>query len=333
MFVGHALIAFALVAGATARFGASRERATALGLVGAAFATVPDVDMAYALVGVWQALLPAAASTTGGPGVIEGFWSTGNLVHRAVTHSLVVAPAMALAAALWVRGRCLRAHVPTHRVTFLASAAVAVGLVAVATAVSGALGGAIMGLFVVAALGVSEVTARRSEFAPWTVGAAALTGLASHPFGDLLTGEPPAMLYPFDVTLLAERPTPFVDPTLNLLTAFGAELAAIWLGVGVFLWLSGVSPHVALDRRATVGAGYAATALVLPAPTLDVSYHFVFTVLAVGIVGFVPRVELERVRPFARPRVSLPDGASAAVTALTAVTLAVVAYAGAYLLV
>lgn len=351
MFVGHALLAFALVAGGLAAAGRDRGHAVRLGVVAAAFATAPDVDMAYALVGVWHTLAGALAATPAASGAVEQFWSTGNLVHRAVTHSLLIAPVVALAAALWVRGRRVREWprarhgadrhsarpdrrgLPGRAVVQqgrhgLASVALVGGLIAVATVTSGALGGFVMALFGVAALAIAEVVARRSDLAPRAVGGAALVGAVSHPFGDLFTGHPPAFLYPLDVTLVAGRPQLFADPTLNLLGAFGVELGAIWLGVGTALWLSGVSPRVALDRRATLGAGYAAGAVLIPAPTLEVSYQFVFTVIAVGLVGVMPRVRLES--PPGGSRVALPDGASAAVTGLAAVTLAGVAYAVAY---
>lgn len=361
MFIGHALLAFALVAGAVGLAGWSRERATALGVVAAAFATAPDVDMAYALVGVWKTLAAMVAPTPDSAALVASFWKTGNLVHRAVTHSLVVAPVVALVAGLWVLGRQDRApagstvrdetrnawdDIRHARGEFsvtesvrqaltvsprrygLASLLVLAGLIAVAAVKSGVLGGAIMALFGLAVLAIAETVARRTDLTAPSVFGAALVGAASHPFGDLVTGEPPAFLYPLDATLVAERIHLSADPTLNLLGAFGFELAAIWLGVGTFLWLSGVSPRVALDRRATLGAGYAASAFVLPAPTLEVSYQFVVTVIAVGLVGFMPSVRL--VAPPGGSRVDLPDGASAAVTGLAAVTLAGVAYAAAY---
>lgn len=339
VFVGHALLAFALAAGGAALLGADRRRATALGIVAAAFATAPDVDMAYAVVGVWGVAVDAVAPTGAGWVLVNAFWSTGNVVHRTVTHSLVVAPVVALAAALWLRGRRRTAavdaatgdSVPGAR-PFVGGAVLGLaGLVAVATVESGPLGGAVMALFGLVCLALAEVTARRTDLGAVPAFGAALLGVVSHPFGDLLTGDPPAMLYPLDATLFAERLTPFGDSTLNLLTAFGVELAAVWLGVGVFLWLTGVAPHVALNRRATLGAGYAASAFVLPAPTLDVSYPFVFSVIAVGVVGLMPRVRL--VPPADGPRVALPDGTSAAVTGLAAITVAGIAYTLAYLLV
>jgi hypothetical protein len=78
---------------------------------------------------------------------------------------------------------------------------------------------------------------------------------------------------------------------------------------------------------------------VLPAPTLSVSYHFVFSVLAVGTVGMAPRElpisRLRRPTTLSRPWLSRPDAndaLAAALTGLTAVTLGTVAYTAGYVL-
>lgn len=299
MFVGHALLAFALVAGVAHALDRPRERALALGALAAAFATAPDVDMLYAPVGVVGADTVTGAAT--------GFWSAGNVVHRAVTHSLPVGGVLAGALAALARG---------GRYRYPAGAALA-GLVAVAAAESGALGAVVMAAFVLVALAVAAGGVLLG-FSPRAVGAAALVGLLSHPFGDLLTGEPPAMLYPLDAALVASRPDPFADPTLNLLAPFALELAVAWLAALTYLWVDGARLRETLAGRATVGAGYAGAALVLPAPTLETSYHFVFSVLAVGAVAAVPT----RLRRY--PRRTL-------VTGLAAVTLAGAAYTAVYL--
>lgn len=361
MFLGHALLGFALAGGFALIAGWERERAVAFGVVTAAFAAAPDVDMVYAVVGAGEALLSAA----GGFAVVESFWETGNVVHRSVTHSLPVALPVAVAVGLWTWGRRHSeslAEVREAGTTDVGMArtqdgadggvnegddegvaprsrpwAVAIGTVSVlvalstvVTLLSGLLGGAIVAIFALASLVIAESTVRRTTLEPRVVVGAALVGIGSHPFGDLLTGEPPALLYPFDVTFISERVVLSADPTLHLLGAFGVELTAIWLGVAVFLQLYRVPSRVALAPRATLGAGYAAGVLVLPAPTLEVSYPFVFTVLAVGLLGLTPRFRLKS--DPGRPRIELPNGTVAAVTGLSAVTVAWAAYSVTYLL-
>ncbi|WP_251329980.1 metal-dependent hydrolase [Haloplanus pelagicus] len=314
MFVGHAAVAFAIVAGVAVGRGWTAERALTVGLLAGAFAALPDVDIAYALVGV------AAAAGGDALSLATAFWSTGNLVHRAVTHSLVLSPAVALLAAF--AGMERRTHL------------VAVGLggvvVAVAWVASGPLGVVVTIPFVAGAALLGVVADRYADCSPVHVVAAGLVGLASHPFGDLFTGEPPAMLYPLDATLVGERVVLAADPTLHLLAAFGIELATVWAAVAVAGVATGLRPRTAVGRRASLGAGYAASVLLIPAPTLDLSYPFVFSVLGVGLVGVLPRVRL--VRP-GGPSVELPDWLAACLTGLSAITVAWLAYAAAYLVV
>lgn len=312
MFAGHALLAFALV-GAYVAHVRDRETALRLGVLAAAFAAIPDVDMSYALVG----LLGAEGGALAYAGA---FWHSSTLVHRTVTHSLVVAPFVAVIAASWVRGRRTE-----RRSLLVASLAIGASLAFVATLKSGMLGGLVMSVFVLSAFAVAEATAIHGRTSARTTLLVALAGLVSHPFGDLFTGEPPALLYPLDVTLLAERVSLTADPTLHLLGAFVFELAAIWAGVVVATRLLGRSPLRAIDARAVAGVGYAAAILVIPAPTLDLSYPFVFSVLLVGAVGIVPRLRLPD-RRFERP-----DAIGAFLTGLAAVTTAGLAYAIAYL--
>ncbi|SHH32609.1 metal-dependent hydrolase [Halobaculum gomorrense] len=342
MFVGHALAAFALVAVVARRLGERPARALTFGAVAGAFAAAPDVDIGYALVGV-----AAGASGGAGPlGLAESFWSTGNVVHRAVTHSLVVAPVVAAVAAAWVHGRA------DARAIALGLAA---GLVAVVAAVGGPLAALVTLAFVATALALAAAVRSRTELSARATFALALVGLVSHPFGDVFTGEPPALLYPVAAEVLSARVALSADPTLHLLGAFAIELATIWAAAIVWIRLRAQrdgrlaaadrAGRVAapawlrdrLDPRALAGAGYAASAFVIPAPTLELSYPFVFSVLAVGAVAVVPiRIRRlgrwrERGRAALAPELSAPGTERAVVTALTAVSLAAGAYLVAYL--
>jgi hypothetical protein len=316
MFVGHAALAFALVGSVAVARGWARERALTVAAVAGAFAALPDVDMAYALVGVTGAVGSDALAIAG------AFWSTGNVVHRAVTHSLVLAPAVALLAALRIDGH-------THARAL--SAVVAALLVAFVAAAGGALAAFVTLLFVLGAVAIGAVVDRYATLTAIEVFGAALVGLATHPFGDLFTGEPPAMLYPVDTALVTERIVLAADPTLHLLAAFGVELATIWAAVAVACLATGLRPTTAVKRRATLGAGYAASVLLIPAPTLDLSYPFVFSVLGVGLLGILPRVRLVG-RPRG-PTVEPPDWLTAALTGLSAITVAWLAYTVAYVVI
>lgn len=330
MFVGHGLLAFAIAAGVAHALGAPRERAISIGLIAGAFGLAPDVDVLYAPAGLLASLDP------------EAFWAAGNLVHRTVTHSLPVGVVAALA--VW-----LVVGATTSRTRLVAAGTLLAGLVILVAAVTGALAAMVTTAFVVA-IGVVALAAAKLELAPPVAGGTALIGLLSHPFGDLFTGRPPALFYPFDATLVAERVLLHPDPTLHLLGAMGVELATAWLALLVYLRISGHRPGEFLAGRAGLGAGYAVLAPVLVPPTLAVSYQFVFSVLVFGLIVGLASRNLSALAPgglFTRtgrrlpdrfafgcdPDDSGPDLRRIAVTGLSAISLATIAYAGAYLVI
>lgn len=316
MFVGHGAAAFAVVAVVARLYGCSRRRALALGVAAGAFATLPDVDIVYAPVGM-----------LGAGGVFDaaqGFWSASTLVHRAVTHSLVVGVVAAVAFWLWSRAGGWSKPTFEHAI----SVVVLAGLVAVAGVVSGSLGAFVMAVFCLVGLVLTEAALRYGDLAPRAVLVTALVGLVSHPFGDLFTGEPPAMFYPFDVTLISHRLIFTADPTLNLFCVFWLELLMIWLAAVVYCSLTERRVWEVVHERAALGFAYAAAVLVVPAPTIDSAYVFVFSVLGIGIVGPAPLVS----RLVTRVENATDDWPLVGVlTGLAAVTLASLAYAAAYL--
>jgi membrane-bound metal-dependent hydrolase YbcI (DUF457 family) len=234
-----------------------------------------------------------------------------------VTHSLVVGPLVTLGA--------LGIATDDRRVRTAAGIGLLV-LPVVALAVSGPLGSAVTTVFVAGAALLAFV-GRRYGLGPAAIGAAAFAGLMTHPFGDLFTGEPPAMLYPLATTSTVERVALHPDATLHLLGALGIELATAWLALFVYLAVKyGTERPSAFPGtlrsvvagRAGLGAGYAATFFLLPAPTLDVSYHFVFPLLGLGLVVALPTPRTLR-GSTARP-------VRVAATGLAAVTVATLAY-------
>ncbi|USZ68060.1 metal-dependent hydrolase [Halorussus salilacus] len=308
MMVGHAMVAFALATAAASRRW-SPQRALSFGVVAAAFATVPDVDMAYAGVGLAQAGVGGVWELT------SAFWGSSTLVHRAVTHSLVVGAVAAVAFAATASDRARVAAVP-----------LGAALVGAAFVESGPLGAAIMGLFVLAGVGVAVVAAGTTDLGPRELLVAALVGLLSHPFGDVLTGEPPGFFYPFDLLAFDSRVVLLGDPTLNLLAVFGVELATIWVAGYVYLRANDERLLAHVDARAAVGAAYAIAALALPAPTMEVSYHFVFSILSVGIVGVAPQLHPSRSVLSAE----WDETITWVLTGLGAVSIAALAYTGVY---
>ncbi|WP_226006534.1 metal-dependent hydrolase [Natrinema salinisoli] len=328
MFIGHGLLAFAVAAFVADWRGWETRRALLVGALAGVFATIPDVDVAYALVGLleWQ----AADGAVGAP---AAFWDASRGVHRSVTHSLVVgavaAPAFGLLAA---RSSSDRVHSGRARVAHTAGSALLVALVVIALAWGGPIAALVTGLFVASGLLVARAVARVSTFSPPTVAVAALWGLWSHPWGDLVTGSPPDWFFPFPSPILESRLVLSADPTLHLLGAFAIELATIWLALAVICRLTDRSILATVDRRAAVSVAYGVAPLAAAPPTLAVSYHFVFSILGLGVLCGVVRDTPSLIRPRAIDR-GLPstDGVLEVVlTALAAVTVALVSYVTVY---
>ena len=302
MFVGHGTLTFAFVVFIATVCGVSRERALALGVTAGLFAFVPDADMVYALAGLLHVQEASAFAAA------NAFWATSTAVHRSITHSLVIAIPMAIGVAL------LSA---TQYYLKAVSVGVFAALVGIVFVKSGSLGILVTVAFILAGTVVMYVAQTHLGLGARDIGIVAIVGIASHPFGDLLTGEPPAFLYPFEATVVETRPALFVDGTLNLLTAFGFELIAIWAGVLVYLSLTDRRFHTHLAPQAAIGGAYALTAFVIQPPTFEASYQFVFTVLAVGSLGVHPRSVIDR---------SHQDAVTMIVTGLSAVTVAGLGY-------
>lgn len=305
MIAGHAPLAFALVAVLATIYGTSADRALRLGLVAGGFALVPDVDMVYAVAGL------LGANPAGLWGAVDAFWTSSKVVHRDLSHSLVVAIPAIIGFA----------SVTAQRINGVAILPL-IGVIALGAVTGGILGGVIMGLYVAMGLAV-VLLASELGLGPRAILATAAIGLGLHPFGDVFTGTPPAFFAPLGIEILAERVALHPDPTLNLLAIFGLELLCLWAAVVVATDLTGRSIQATIDWRATAGAVYGVAALLMPAPTLDVSYHFVFSVVAIGSVGVAPLgFTLTRDRVI-----------SASITGLAAISLAGAAYTVVYLFV
>lgn len=347
MFIGHALLAFALATLIADRLGWPARRALTLGLVTGAFAAIPDVDMAYAAVAIDIANLTVDELTR--PSTL---WGATRDVHRAMTHSLAVSVVAGTAFGLWaVRGsgagpsrepgsgssrsanpRSGRIATVSHGV----AAVVFVALVVGSYAASGTLGGIVMGSFVAVGVGIATLCRARTAFSGRTVGIAAVAGLLSHPWGDLVTGEPPKLFYPFDVRFLDGRVLLHGDPTVHLLGAFTLELAVVWLAAIAVAVVTGRSWRRSIDRRAALGGVYGVAAVAMAPPTLEVSYHFVFSILSVGLVcgGLSARARSASPVAALRDRLDPPVSLLGVVfTVLGGVTVALAGYVAVYALV
>lgn len=314
MFVGHGLVAFAIVAGLATWSGTERDRAVAIGILAGAFATIPDLDIVHPLL---------ALAIEPGP-LVEApsrFWTLSTEIHRAATHSVLVGALTALGVTAVAVRPADHSNATVRRpwqCVALGGTALLSGLVAVVWLLDSPLAGAIVALMVAAGIGLA-VVARRQGISIHAIGVAAVIGLVSHPFGDLFTGNPPPLLYPVDWDLLTAQVSLHPDPTLHLLAAFMVELATIWLALAVLARLFGVRLREQGGLQSLAGVGYAGAVLVLPAPALDAATPFLVSVLAVGLVGTPLRSTEDR------------WVWRAVTTGLAAVTIAAVAYGAAYL--
>lgn len=272
MMVGHSLLAFSVVTFFATRMGYTPRRSLLLGLLAASFAVLPDVDMAYAFLGLLE------GGSGGVWGAVNSFWANSTVTHRGVTHSLVFAIPSAL-------GFGYITH--KHRSFRLISAFILSLLLVSVVFLQGLLPGVIFLFFVLG--GVSVALAAKSLFLDVReVLSVALFGLVTHPFGDVFTGKPPAFLYPFDSSFLVKRVVLVSEPVLNLIVIFGIELLIIWVAVTVYGDIIDRSVVEALDTRVLFGGVYAVAVLLMPPPSLSMSYHFVFGVVCLGFVAAVP---------------------------------------------
>lgn len=342
MFLGHALLAFAVAALVADWRGWSARRALAVGLVAGAFGALPDVDVAYAAVALDLFAVTADADP-------EAFWDATREIHRTVTHSLVVAavaaPAFGLAAVRSPESSGIRWGSRIVAVGALAS------LVGVAYGTSGVPGGMVMGLFALTGFAVGLLCPRLTDLGPRTVSLAALAGLALHPWGDLVTGSPPGLFYPFEFGLFGGRVLLHGDPTLHLLSAFALELATVWFAAIAVSEVLDLSWRGLIDRRAGFGVAYGVAAVVLVPPTLAVSYQFVFSILSVGLVigivslysadvGLPTAPQRRALLPLGFQRPAIPgvseevlDVFGVVLTALASISFALVSYGAVYLVV
>jgi membrane-bound metal-dependent hydrolase YbcI (DUF457 family) len=325
VFVGHGLLAFALAVFVAEWRGWPSRRALTLGVVAGAFATLPDADMMYGLIAIDSGQFVGDGVTP------EVFWDAANSVHRSMTHSLVVAAVAGPVLGVWsLRG--------TSRTARALALVVLAGLVAVAVMVSGSLGGIVMGAFVAGGVAIATACRRWTDLSPAVIGGAATAGLASHPWGDLLTGQPPQLLYPFETQVFSGRVVLHGDPTIHLLGAFAVELGGIWLAAVAVVVVTDRSWRTFYGPSAALGAAYSVAPLVLLPPTLETSYQFVFSIIAVGVI--CSAASWYRTAPPSESNATTDGGADLsgtgfgfAAVGLTGTTIALLGYSLVYLVV
>ncbi|MFW6265542.1 MAG: metal-dependent hydrolase [Halanaeroarchaeum sp.] len=320
MFVGHEFAAFALAVVLARRLGTSDATALTIGLVAGASAVLPDLDLLVATV--------SYAHLLGGPATAswDGLWSTSNAIHRGLSHTLVGGTGVAIVVTTAALAR-RSASAGTPRGSLGAigvGLGVTIGLVSVARVAGGASETLSIALVLAGAILLGLVVGGRTSLGGRAIVGGAFVGLLTHPFGDVFMATPPAVFYPFQVTLLTESVRLAADPTVNLVAIAVVELTTVWAGVAAFASVRGVSLRRAVDPLAALGLAYPLLMAFVPRPTMADAHWLGFTLAPFGVVGTLTLLGRHHRRRNRLLRVL--------VTGLATVTLAAGSYVFAYLL-
>lgn len=318
MYLGHSLLAFAVVGLAGWLLDLDTRRTLLVAAIAGAFGFLPDLDM-------WRTILVFLRE--GPRGIFpteEHLFVHSWVVHRTLTHSMVVGAGVAAATGLFAVARERTVSPDRAVANGLLGLAILV-LVAFSWHAGGGPSFVTMGLFLAAALAVAHVGFERGA-TPTEVTAAAALGLTTHPLGDLWMGRPAAFLYPF----AAEPPIGTVrfstDPVLHFVAAIGVEVALLWTCLLVVAALTDRQLRSFISPLAVGGLLYAAALGVVLPPTFAEAYQFVSGLFALSLLVAIAVVwdDPRGVRRLAVLRAS--------VSGVVAFTLALVGYAVAYAL-
>jgi membrane-bound metal-dependent hydrolase YbcI (DUF457 family) len=309
MFVGHSAIAFVLGSMLAYILGYNNEKIIGFGVLAGAFAIVPDLDMGYAFIGILK------SGATDISTLQEEFWASGLVVHRGITHSLVIGLFGSLSFGLIAFNKSIKALGFLILIVLMILTLIYNGLLEFAVIVTFSIGGVF----------ISSIS-RYANANPIMILYCSFIGILSHPFGDIFTGSSPELLYPLDFRILPTRVLLSSDPTLHFLGAFTIELLAIWLAFGVYIKLQNHNIRQYIHYYvATLGIFYSITIISLPPPTLSVSYHFVFTIILAGIIGILAEIPNPKVHSKqSRRRIFL--------TGLSVITVGLISYSTVYLI-
>lgn len=318
MYLGHSLLAFAVVGLAGWVLDLDARRALLVAVLAGAFGFLPDVDM-------WRTLLVFLRE--GPRGVFpteEHLFVHSWVVHRTLTHSLVVGSVAAAATGLVVLAR-ERSVAPDRAVANGLLAVVVVGLLASSWRAAGVVSLVTMGLFLAAAIAVAHVGFERGARTT-EVTAAAGVGFLTHPLGDLWMGRPPAFLYPLSTEPPIGRVRFSTDPVLHFVAAIGVEVALLWACLFVVAMLTDRQLRAFLSPLAAGGLLYAAALGVVLPPTFTEAYQFVTGLFALSLLVVIGVLWTDRRAARGGTVVR------ASVSGVVAFTLALASYAVAYAL-
>jgi len=274
MFAGHFFIAFLIVSLFAYWKGIDKEQCLVLGVFAGGFAVLPDLDIVYALKGLSSIFLPVS--------VLDSFWSASKVIHRGISHSLVTG---FIAASLFALGY--------EKNSYIGNIFSIIFLGVFAFFLDGWIGAGVLVLY--GAVGGVLSTYAENYLSRKRLFAVALTGLMSHPFGDLFTGTPPDFLYPLNIEIISSRLVLFSDPVINIVSLLIFEVALILSGITFIAYLKDFDVTKFFNLAPLVGVLYGSVFWLIPLPSLSEAYKFVFSILLYSLtVPIIDYIIFER---------------------------------------
>lgn len=265
MIVGHSFLAFVIAAFVLWRFtDVEPEKIIAMSAFAGLFALVPDIDIIYA----WKEIVLLFSS--GFTNFADSFWATSSLTHRGVTHTLLAGTVGATAFSMYFWRQKRHVALLSAGMLFMTGLLIGTGLEAVLMLAYAGLG-----------LLLTRLASEHMDLGEFA--AVSAFGLLSHPFGDIFTGVPPQMFFPFTPGILETRIFFFQAPVLNLLAVFSIELSLMAAGLAVYSMVSGANILQRLHPAVMGGFLFGLVAPFIPPPTLGSPYVFVSSL--VGLSG------------------------------------------------
>lgn len=284
MIIGHGPLAFALVALAllvTTSF--SKRKILYLAAIAGIASILPDIDVLFPLISL------VTVDTLSITALTEQFWTVSGERHRLATHSLIVFGTATLIAYAQMYLN------PTHQKYSIAISLILIFL-------------APLTLPVQLLFGTTLITVHTlTKYKPTTTkihetALAFAFGAFIHPFGDMFTGTPPTILYPFTGVLELSRWT-IADPTLHFALIFTLEIGSLIAALFLIAHLTEIDLLTYTDVRPKPHHTLVSTvalAIVLFAigtnttPTVDSATTFVLPLVGATTLAATPTLVYKR---------------------------------------
>lgn len=282
MIIGHAFLACVLAFFIAEYRGFSSQKTLWFGILAGGFAVLPDIDMLYPFVILTTPPFPPLVNA------LDVFWHSSTVVHRNITHSLVVSLFTALSFTWIAAGHRRHTNTDTQETAHIAhlQAALAIsfltGLISYVYLTNGIVSAGVLVMFSIGGIALTLFARIHLSFTPCLTAAAMLIGLLSHPFGDFFTGTPPALFYPFKLLNLSDPIAFSPNATLHFLVVFGLELLVVWLVIWRVHTGSFTDIHVTFSWLAAFTIGYASVFWIIAPPTIHSAYYFTLPLATLG---------------------------------------------------